>query len=148
MRKLSILLVCLITMLAGCSKSTDSEDSKVRPVHIQLTNQNHLEHWKLVMLPNTRSPGQQTYDIEIQNAGETSAESVTVYYRVDTKEKLSGTTVKADSTTAVSKLDPNEKITLLDLTFPIDTPISLEVVWLEGNHISRGSGAFMITEIK
>ncbi len=100
------------------------------------------------MIPKSFAPGQQNYDLEFQNSGDISVQSVTVYYRVDTKEKLSGTIVKPDSKTVVSKLDPNEKLTLSDLNLPIDTPISVEVDWLEGNRINKGTGVLIITEIK
>ncbi|MFD0676369.1 MULTISPECIES: hypothetical protein [unclassified Paenibacillus] len=149
MQKMSLLLVCLIAMFTGCSKSTDSTHTEVRSVvTTELTKQDGLDHWKLRMVPKVNTLGQQGYDIEFQNSGDASVKDVTVYYRIDTKEKLSGSTVKADSKTVVSKLDPNEKISLSDLTLPVNTPISVEVDWLEGNHISKGTGIFKITESK
>ncbi|MCU6798291.1 hypothetical protein OB236_39800 [Paenibacillus sp. WQ 127069] len=147
MRKWSI-IACVIATLSGCSPTIDDAASKIRSVHTELTKQNGLEHWKLALIPKYFAPGQQNYDLEFQNSGDISVQSVTVYYRVDIKEKLSGTIVKPDSKTVVSKLDPNEKLTLSDLNLPIDTPISVEVDWLEGNRINKGTGVFRITEIK
>ncbi|NOU96751.1 hypothetical protein GC093_26540 [Paenibacillus sp. LMG 31456] len=148
MRKWSILLVCLLVILTGCSKNTASTDYEVRSVVTELTKQDGLDNWKLAMVPRTNTLGQQGYDIEFINSGNASVTNVTVYYRIDSKEKLSSPTVKADSKTVVSKLDPHEKISLADLTLPINTPISMEVDWLEGNHISKGTGIFKITESK
>ncbi|SFL36797.1 hypothetical protein SAMN03159341_105303 [Paenibacillus sp. 1_12] len=147
MKKMCI-IASVIIALSGCSLNTNNMDFKIRSVNTELTKQSGLEHWKLALLPKTNSLGQQGYDIEFQNTGEASVKSVVVYYRIDTKEKLSGKTVKADSKTVISKLDPNEKITLSDLTLPMDTPISVAVEWLEVNHISMGSGIFKITESK
>lgn len=48
----------------------------------------------------------------------------------------------------ISKLDPNQKITLSDLTLPINTPIQVEVDWLVGSTIKRETGTFQITESK
>ncbi|NOU68828.1 hypothetical protein GC096_32940 [Paenibacillus sp. LMG 31461] len=147
MRKFLIVMACIIFIL-GCSKNTDNKDSKILPVDTALTNQNGLENWKLVMISKINALGRQGYDIEFMYTGSASVKSVVVYYRVDTKEKLSGKTVKADSKTVVSKLESNEKITLSDLELPINIPVSVEVDWLEGNHINKGTGTFNITESK
>jgi hypothetical protein len=141
-------LACLVVIFAGCSKNTDNIDTKVRSVNTNLTKQSGLEHWRLALIPKINSLGKQEYDIEFQNSGDTSVKSVTIYYRVDTKEKLLGKTVKADFQTMISKLDANEKITLSDLTLPINTPIQVEVDWLVGSTITRGTGTFQITEFK
>lgn len=148
MRKLPLWLVLLFVVLSGCSTSSEPDNTKFRSVSTELTKQQGLEHWKLVMLPKTNGLGEQAYDIEFQYTGEASVKGVTVYYRIDTEEKLSAPTVKADSKTVISKLDPNEKITLSELILPIDVPVSVEVDWLEGNRISRGTGVFKITELK
>lgn len=146
MRKFLIVMVCIIFIM-GCSKNTD-KDSKILPVDTTLTTQNGLENWKLVMIPKINALGQQGYDIEFMYTGSATVRSVVVYYRVDTKEKLAGKAVKADSKTIVSKLESNEKITLSDLDLPINIPVSVEVDWLEGNHINKGTGTFNITESK
>jgi hypothetical protein len=147
MRKFLIIMACII-FIVGCSKNTNNKDSEILSVDTALTNQNGLENWKLVMIPKINSLGQQGYDIEFMYTGSAPVKSVVVYYRVDTKEKLSGKTVKADSKTVVSKLDPNEKISLSDLVLPINIPVSVEVDWLEGNYINKGTGTFNITESK
>ncbi|MDQ0878284.1 hypothetical protein QFZ77_006943 [Paenibacillus sp. V4I3] len=147
MRKSLIIIACIIFIM-GCSKNNDNNDSRILPVDTTLTNQNGLENWKLVMIPKINALGQQGYDIEFMYTGSASVKSVVVYYRVDTEEKLSGKTVKADSKTVVSKLDSNEKITLSDLVLPLNIPVSVEVDWLEGNHINKGTGTFKITETK
>lgn len=146
MRVFSCLIVCLILVLSGCSNN--NEDYKVQSVDIQLTKQNNLDNWKLSMVSRVNTVGQQGYGIEFQYTGNSSVKDVTVYYRVDTKEKLSGKIVKADSKTIVSKLEQNEKITLSDINLPVDTPISVAVNWLDGNYIKKGSGTFEISEVK
>lgn len=148
MRKLPLWLVLLFVVLSGCSTGSEPDNTKFRTVSTELTKQQGLEHWKLVMLPKTNGLGEQAYNMEFQYTGDTSVRSVTVYYRIDTKEKLSAPTVKADSKTVISKLDPYEKITLSELILPIDVPVSVEVDWLEGNHVNRGTGVFQITEVK
>lgn len=100
------------------------------------------------MSPKVDLVGQQVYDLEFQYTGESPIKDVTVYYRIDTKEKLSSSIVKADSKTIVSDLDKNEKITLSELILPLNTPISVEVDWLKGNFIDKGIGTFNIKEIK
>lgn len=147
MRKLLVIMACFL-FIVSCSKNADNVDSKILSFDTSLTNQNGLENWKLLMLPKINTLGQQGYDIEFMYTGSAFVKSVVVYYRVDTKEKLSGKNVKADSKTVVSKLDPNEKITLSDLALPINIPVSVEINWLEGNHINKGTGTFNITESK
>jgi hypothetical protein len=110
----------------------------------ELINQNGLEHWKIALVPKPYSLGQQRYDIEFQYSGHTSVKNVAMFYRVDTKEKLSSENVNADSKTLISKLNPAEKITFSDLSMPIDTPIYVEVDWQEGNNINKGTGTFLI----
>ncbi|WP_090827223.1 hypothetical protein [Paenibacillus sp. yr247] len=66
-------------------------------ISVKLTKQNGLKHWKLALLYRK----QILWGIK---------DKILNYFRVDTKEKLSGKTVKADSQTMISKLDPNEKI--------------------------------------
>jgi len=148
MRVFSCLMICLILVLTGCSNNKDNEDYKIRTVNIQLTKQDGLDNWKVIMVSRINNVGQQGYNIEFQYTGESSVKDVTVYHRVDTKEKLSGKIIKADSKTMVSKLEQNEKITLSDLNLPVDTPISVAVDWLDGNFIRKGSGTFEITEVK
>ena len=103
MRWFFCIIVSLTLVLSGCSNN--NEDYKIRTVDIQLVQQHDLDNWKLSMVPSTNTVGQQGYDIEFRYTGNSSVKNVTIYYRVDTKEKLSGKIVKADSRTIVSKLD-------------------------------------------
>jgi hypothetical protein len=153
------LLICIL-ITNGCSyfsnKTKLETPSSVPKYYIVLEqgefirvipefmNQTGLEHWKIALVPKPYSLGRQGYDIEFQNSGHTSIKNVTMVYRVDTKEKLSGENVKADSKTLISKLDPAEKITFSDISLPIDTPIHVEVDWQEGNNINEGTGTFLI----
>ncbi|WP_413376380.1 hypothetical protein [Paenibacillus taichungensis] len=148
MKKLTVLVLFILFILTGCSGDQDNKDTKLRSVNIDFSKQNNLNDWKVIMLPKVDSVDQQVYDLEFQYTGESPIKDVTVYYRIDTKEKLSKSIVKADSKTIVSDLDKNEKITLSELILPPNTPISVEVDWLKGNFIDKGVGTFNIKEIK
>ncbi|MNW20257.1 hypothetical protein D3C71_2205770 [compost metagenome] len=61
---------------------------------------------------------------------------------------MSGSTIRPDAKMVVSKLEPNEKIMIQDLSLPLDTPIQVGVTWLSVNTIINSSGTFTITELK
>lgn len=149
MRNITILLSSMLLFIVGCSSAAnESLDTKVLPVDTELIKEDGLDEWKVSLLPGVNSLGQQGYELSVQNKSDASIENVTIYYRVDSKEKLSAQTVKADSQTVISKLDSNESITLSDLSLPIGTPIQVEVDWQVGTTIRRGTGTFQITESK
>ncbi|WP_405156377.1 hypothetical protein [Paenibacillus sp. FSL K6-0108] len=148
MKRLTLLMLCVLFILTGCSEEKENKDTEARNVNIDFSKQNNLNDWKVIMSPKVDLVGQQVYDLEFQYTGESPIKDVTVYYRIDTKEKLSSSIVKADSKTIVSDLDKNEKITLSELILPLNTPISVEVDWLKGNFIDKGIGTFNIKEIK
>lgn len=136
-------------MLTACS-SADKGGKVEGPssVKTELTNPQHLEQWKLSLLPKL-SPGTSwQYSIEVQYTGEQTVSNVVVVYRVDTKEKMSGSTIRPDAKMIVSKLEPNEKITIEDLSLPLNTPIQVGVTWLSVNTYLNGAGTFTITELK
>jgi len=147
-KKFIVLVLCVLFIITGCSGDQENMDTKDRSVHIDFSKQNNLNDWKILMSPKTDLVGQQVYDLVFQYIGESPIKDVTVYYRIDTKEKLSRSIVKADSKTVVSDLDKNGKITLSELILPINTPISVAVNWLKGNFIDKGVGTFHIKEIK
>ncbi len=143
------LFVCLM-MLTACS-SADKSGKVLEPsaVKTELTNPQHLDQWKLALLPTNRSPEMSwQYAIEVQYTGEQAVSNVVVVYRVDTKEKMSGSTIRPDAKMVVSKLEPNEKIMIQDLSLPLNTPIQVGVTWLSVNTIINSSGTFTITELK
>ncbi|MCR8645518.1 hypothetical protein NV379_23045 [Paenibacillus sp. N1-5-1-14] len=148
MKKLKVLVLCVFFILTGCSGNQENKDTKSRSVIIDFSEQNNLNDWKVSMLTKLDLVGQQVYDLEFQYTGESPIKDITVYYRIDTKDKLSRSIVKADSKTIVSNLDKNEKIILSELILPLNTPISVEVDWLKGNFIDKGIGKFKIKEIK
>ncbi|UPK46363.1 hypothetical protein [Paenibacillus pabuli] len=148
MKRLTLIMLCVLFILTGCSEEKENKDTEARNVNIDFSKQNNLNDWKVIMSPKVDLVGQQVYDLEFQYTGESPIKDVTVYYRIDTKEKLSSSIVKADSKTIVSDLDKNEKITLSELILPSNTPISVEVDWLKGNFIDKGIGTFNIKEIK
>lgn len=117
-------------------------------IKTELTNPQHLEQWKLSLLPKSAPDMSWQYAIEVQYTGEQAISNVVVVYRVDTKEKMSGSTIGPDAKMVVSKLEPNEKITIQDLNLPLDTPIQVGVTWLSVNTIINSSGTFTITELK
>ncbi|WP_079914036.1 hypothetical protein [Paenibacillus sp. 32352] len=147
MKKWAI-FICIM-MLAACS-GPDKGGKAPEPssVKIELTNPHQLDQWKLALIP-TRSPETSwEYAIDVQYTGDTPTNNVVIVYRVDTKEKMSGSTIRPDAKMVVSKFDPNERIKIQDLSLPLNTPIQVGVTWLNVNTIMNGYGTFTITEIK
>jgi hypothetical protein len=142
------MILGFVLLLAACS--TQNKNNKIQEmtsVKTELIKQQNLEHWKLALIPKANFSDRQ-YDIEAQYTGSSFINSAILVYRVDTKEKLSSRIIKPDAQVIVSKLDPNEKITFTDLSFPIDTPIQVGLTWAEGSHISNGDGTFQISVMK
>jgi len=148
LKKLTCYFLFLILIMSGCSSNDIDDRHKIRSVEIKLTNQNGLDKWDLSMEPRIDTAGQQVYNMELTYTGDSTITGVTVYHRVDSAEKLAGKIVKADSKTIFSTIEQHDKITLSDLTLPVQTPISIGLDWQDGNHIYKGSGVFVILEVQ
>ncbi|MBE1446275.1 hypothetical protein [Paenibacillus sp. OAS669] len=142
------LFICIM-MLAACSgPNKGGKAPEPSSVKIELTNPYQLDYWKLALLPTRSSETSWQYAIEVQYTGDRPTNNVVIVYRVDTKEKMSGSTIGPDAKMVVSKLDPNERVTIQDLNLPLNTPIQVGVTWMNGGTIMNGYGTFTITEIK